>query len=952
MNSKTVALYTLYSILIAGVYYCAGVSVRPLVLPPSFIAPIWPSAGIAVGVVILWGKRFLPAILIGETLLSISFYQLDVLSEEPLLILTYLAMLISTLIRCLLGAYLVNRHLGRSNNYLTLESVIKLLLFAGVIPTFISSFISIVALASNGLIDENALLINFVTWWFGDAVGVFLILPIMFLIFKQPRTVWKPRLFKTTVPVLITFSLLLVIAYNFKYFEHERLSQKLNDKIEVLIDVTTEQYSSKHPTYDWLPNKQAVLEISKIFNSVASDLILIKNLGDVHFVIYSLEEDGKIKLFESTNKAYKERGWNSQKIFEFAKHQWKIEAYATTEYFFNNASWLVWWLLSIGFLFISMLGSGLLVITGNNIRIQSQVVKKTKEVNNLFSILKESEQKYKQLIEIQPVIFWRYIVGEKKLDYVSEEAVKVLGYSKQELMDVELVLDRMFHPKDRNRIIKEFYKGIESRERFTIKYRAINKNGDKIWFKDFISSKVIDGKIEIIGLKVDITQEQIKERKISQLAFFDSMTKLPNRVRLMEYLRKSIQRANKKETFGAALSLDLDRFKVVNDSLGYYFGDKLLVQISDRLKKALGKRDVVARVGGDEFVILIGKQYKSLAEIESRVTKVISKIQKSIGKVFRIEEQNIYTSFSYGVSIFPKNSQSATEIVQQADTAMYFAKAQGTNTVSFFKNEMKREANERLKIEKSLKIALIRQEYEMYYQPIFDNNKQIIKYESLIRWNHSRDGLKMPGSFIRTAEETGFIIELSEWVIDNVFEYIQQLENSGQPILPISINISLLQFEDSEFVSILKHASHKYMIDNTKVILELTESIGIGDFEATLSKMNQIKELGFQIAIDDFGTGYSSLNYLTKMPLDILKMDKSFVAKIGKGVSDDALVETIVIMAEHLKLEMIVEGVETESQFDFLKKLGCHQFQGYLVAEAMSVKDLESYMARRQVIEV
>ncbi len=949
MNSKNIALYILYSILIAGVYYGVGVSVRPLILPPSFIAPIWPSAGIAVGVIILWGKRFLPAILIGEALLSMSFYQFDDLIEKPILIITYIAMLVSTGIRCLLGAYLVNRHLGKSNNYLTLESVLKLLLLAGVIPTFISSFISIMALASNGMVEENTLLINFSTWWFGDAVGVFLILPIMFLIFKQPRTVWKPRLYKTVIPVAITFSLLLLIAFNFKYFEHERLNEKLNDKIETLIDATIEQYSSKHPAYDWIPNEQAKLEINKLFTEVVNDLIIIEGLGDVHFIISSIEKNRKIKLFESSNNSFKEGDWNSHERFKYASNEWQLEAYATTEYFYNNASWLVWWLLSIGFLFISILGSALLVITGNNIRIQDQVVIKTKEINELFSILKESEHKYKQLIEIQPVIFWRYIVGEKKLDYVSEEAVNVLGYSKEELMDVELVLDKMFHPNDRTRIIKEFYKGIESKNRFMLKYKAQTITGEEIWFKDFISSKIIDGKIEVLGLKVDITEDQEKERKISQLAFFDSMTKLPNRVRLMEYLRKFIDKAKKNDMFGASLSLDIDRFKVVNDSLGYYFGDKLLIQISKRLKKVLNKHDVVARVGGDEFVILIGKQYKTIREIESKVNKVIKKIQINIGNVFRIEEQNIYASFSYGVSIFPENSQNATEILQQTDTAMYFAKAQGTNSVSFFKNEMKRDANRRLKIEKSLKIALIRQEYEMYYQPIFNGNKEIIKYESLIRWNHPRDGLKTPESFIKTAEETGFIIELSEWVIDNVFEYIQKLGINNQPILPISINISLLQFEDSGFVSILKHTSNKYKINNSKVILELTESIGIGDFEATLNKMNQIKKLGFKIAIDDFGTGYSSLNYLTKMPIDILKLDKSFVTKIGRGISDDALVETIVLMAKHLKLDLIVEGVETLFQFEFLKKLGCHQFQGYLVAKAMSIEDLDKYMLGTQI---
>ena len=311
----------------------------------------------------------------------------------------------------------------------------------------------------------------------------------------------------------ITFLLLLIIAFNFKYLEHARLRDKLSDKIEILISAVKEQFSLKHPTYDWIPNDQAVLEISKIFKNNTQDIILIEDLKDVHFIVYDLTQSKRTQLFVSTNKPFKQEEWHSQQSYKYAKHEWQIDAFATSEYFFNNASWLVWWLLSIGFLFISILGSGLLVITGNNIRIKDQVDKKTKEINKLFTILRESEHKYKQLIEIQPVIFWRYIVGEKKLDYVSEEASNVLGYSKEELLDVKLVLDNMFHPKDRNRVIKEFYRGIEKHKRFTIKYKALTQSGKKIWFKDFISSKIVDGKVEVIGLKIDITEDQQKEKK-------------------------------------------------------------------------------------------------------------------------------------------------------------------------------------------------------------------------------------------------------------------------------------------------------------------------------------------------------------------------------------------------------------------------------------------------------
>jgi diguanylate cyclase (GGDEF)-like protein/PAS domain S-box-containing protein len=731
--------------------------------------------------------------------------------------------------------------------------------------------------------------------------------------------------------------LLLILAYNFKYYESERLKEELNNKIEELTDAVLVQFSNKNPMQDWIPKEKAVTEINHIFSDNISDLIMIKSLDDVHFIIYGNKNDKQQKLYESSNKSDLDQNWSSSKIFKYANQEWNIVAYSTTKFFFNHASWIIWWLLTVGFLFIAILGAGLLVITGTNLMIKDRVIEKTKEINQLLSILKESEHKYKQLIEIQPVIFWRYLLGAKQLDYVSDEATNLLGYNKSELLDVEIVLDKMFHPADRDRVIKEFYLGIQSNKRFSIKYRAQGKNGKMFWFKDYISTKSYDDKTEVVGLKIDITAEQIKENKIFQLAFYDSMTQLPNRIKFIEYLDDAIVQSEINHTFGAILYLDLDRFKILNDSMGHYFGDKLLIEISRRLSSLLSYSDVISRFGSDEFVILLAEQNKFKKELKTYVRAMVEKIQEEINKVFKIDEHNIYSSCSIGISVFPSNSSQVNEVIQQADTAMYFAKSIGKNSYIFFKSKMKKNAEKKLQIEKSLKIALLRQEFEMYYQPIFDENKNFIKYESLLRWNHPEKGIVSPDSFIYIAEETGFIIELSEWVIDNVFSYIHNLNKNNLPVLPISINISLLQFENTGFVAVLQSIRDKYQINSNRVILELTESIGIGDFNSTLKKIHKLKNLGFKLAIDDFGTGYSSLNYLTQMPIDILKLDKEFVAKIGSSERADALVETIVLMAQHLKLEMIVEGVETEQQFEFLKRLGCKQFQGYLVSKAISV---------------
>jgi diguanylate cyclase (GGDEF)-like protein/PAS domain S-box-containing protein len=935
LNSKKIFLYFIYSTIIAGAYFGSSLIVKPIILPPSFAAPIWPAAGFGVAVLILWGYRFIPAILLGDILIYMDFYITNDFISNPSSYITFAVMLFATLLRSVLGAYLVNNYLGQSNSFLTFHSTSRLLIFAGLIPTFISSFLSTIALSFSGYIENDSQLINFTMWWFGDSVGVFIVLPFMLLLFKKPRKIWYSRLIKTSIPIIITFSLLMLVASHLKTLEYKRLMTTLDGKIELLNKEILAMYRSRNPVQEWLPKEQAIQELSHIFKTHTSDISLIKKLDDVHYLIFSMNKKQELLLFESSNKLPTNAQLSRTKLLDFLNHTWKIEAYATSQFYYNNASWMIWWFLSIGFLFISLMGAGLLVITGNNIIVNEKVEKRTKEISTLNSILKTSEARYKQLVEIQPVIFWKHISGDKTLEFLSKDAVEVFGYPMQTLLDFDTVLDKLVHPGDRKRVIKEYKIGLKSNKRFEFKYRAITKSGKQMWFKDYVSSTKVNGKTEVLGLKIDITKDQEKELKISQLAFNDTLTKLPNRLKFIDSLKKAIHDSMGNNTIGSILYLDLDRFKVINDSLGYDFGNKLLVQITERIKSILTHKDVLARVGGDEFIVLLGKQYESLQNIQSVSLQVAQKIQDVISRPFRISGSSYHATFSIGVSLFPYDSQQAEEVVQQADIAMYFSKHEGKNTIRYFQKSMQEEANKRLIIEKSLKIALIRHEFEMYYQPIFDGNKNIVKLESLIRWNHPTEGLLTPNEFIHIAEETGFIMELSEWVIDNVFDRISRWKKAHNKTINVSINISLYQFKNTEIFEFLDDIANQYDIDKGTITLELTESIGIEDFDDALSKLIKLKNLGFNLAIDDFGTGYSSLHYLAQMPIDILKIDKIFVANIGMEKSSDALIGAILLMAKQLDLDVIVEGVETKIQFDFLKKLGCNKFQGYLVSEAL-----------------
>lgn len=940
MSSRQIIRYFFRTFLIVGVFYGSGIASSYLIIPSTFSSPIWPPAGIGAAALILCGYRYLPAIVIGEVLVNLSLYRFDDLQNDSKFLVAYLLLLAIAVIRSLISVYLVKTHLGHSNRYLTSASVAKLFVFSGIIPALFSSSFSTFILHFYGLINEDALLSNTLTWWFGDAVGIVIVLPIMFLFFKKPREIWRPRLLRTLVPLTITLVLLFIATFNLKSLERKKVIESLNEDAAHLVDVMmiklSDQLSNLHRT----PQDELVSKMNQIFVNDSAQTIEKDRLKNIDFVIYSHEKAGKVTIFDAQRLVKRSDVAKAIRFCDISKHLWEIEAYATSNYYINNGIKLTWWFLSTGFLFASLMSAGLLVLTGRNIVINYKVKERTKEIETLNKILIDRERRYKRLVEVQPVIFWKHIRGDKKLSYMNDELASLLGYEKADLIDLDTIWNKIVHPEDRNMILSEYIEGVKSGNRFVLKYRLICKNGDVIWFKDFISTNQHGDKVEVFGMKMDVTKDQENAIKISQLAYYDEMTQLPNRVLFMEYLSSAIKQAVQSGAHGAVLFLDLNRFKVLNDSMGHYFGDQLLKKIGLRLEKIASPEVVPSRFGGDEFVVLMNRSHQSLEQTRNDAYSVARQVQELIKEPFNIDGHSFYTSFSIGISIFPHDSQKPEEIIQQADIAMYTSKTEGNSSVKFFKDEMQEKANRRLRVEKSLKNALIRQEFEMYYQPMFDLNKKIIKLEALLRWNHPEVGLVFPGSFIDMAEETGFIIELSEWIINNIFAQISQWPHDEMTLLPISINISLFQFSNTKIVELLSSTSKKYNVDPSMIILELTESIGVGQLDDVLPKLNELKAMGFHIAIDDFGTGYSSLKYLTRMPIDIVKLDKSFVNKIGENQSSETLVEAIVLMVKKLNLDIVVEGVETAEQLEFLQSLGCQTFQGFIFSKAIPFDEM------------
>ena len=433
--------------------------------------------------------------------------------------------------------------------------------------------------------------------------------------------------------------------------------------------------------------------------------------------------------------------------------------------------------------------------------------------------------------------------------------------------------------------------------------------------------------------------EQILDKEIIEhQAMYDSLTDLPNRRLLVEKLNHEVARAIRHKNIGAVLFLDLDYFKSINDSMGHICGDELLKCVANRLRSNLRDEDTVGRLGGDEFIILISNVGDNVEEADENIKIFTNKIMHLFVNKFDVGGQDIFITASIGVSMFPVSDAKPDELLQKSDVAMYEAKAAGRNKVRLFAPEMQQMIIKQRSVEKGLRNALLDNEFELFYQPLFNAEGEMFSVEALIRWNHPKKGLVPPVEFIELAEQRGLIIQIGDWVLEQACRDLVTI--SKYKSISMSINVSPRQFGESSFIKKLMKIISETGVNPKRITLEITESMIMENVEATIEKMNILTAEGIKFSIDDFGTGYSSLAYLKRLPVDLLKIDKSFVLDIIHDANDAVIVETILAMAQHMKIDVIAEGVETTEALTFLKEKGCRKFQGYLFERPMPFDNL------------
>lgn len=552
--------------------------------------------------------------------------------------------------------------------------------------------------------------------------------------------------------------------------------------------------------------------------------------------------------------------------------------------------------------------------------------------------LRTSEEKYKLAIEGANDVIWEWNSETKEL-YVSDKWSEIVDISWIEKRSIKSYM-RLVHKDDLKRAIKSAIGHIENKTEFyKCEFRVKSWDGSYKWM--FIRGKALrnskDEVTKIAGSMSDISETKEIEEKIKYMAYYDTLTKLPNRAKFIEKLDAELK---KEASVGAVMFIDLDNFKNINDSLGHDYGDKLLEIIAGKFKSNIKNNNTVCRFGGDEFIILKPGIYE-----KNEVISFAENILNIFNEPLNIYEKIIYITASIGISVYHKDGVTSTTILKNADTAMYTAKASGKNRYAFFNEGMYYGLERRNKIQSILRLALSNNGFELYYQPQVDiKNNKITGFEALLRLNYENMEFISPKEFIPIAEECGLIKEIGEWCLKSACLKNKEWRDEGYKFACISVNISAMEFQQGNFTEVIINVLKETGLSPEFLEIEITETVLMESLEKNVKILEGLRDIGIRIALDDFGTGYSSFNYLRRLPINTLKIDKSFIDGICQSDKEQAIAFGIIQLAHKMELEVVAEGVESQQQLSLLKKQNCDKIQGYIFSKPLPADDAKTLL--------
>ena len=562
------------------------------------------------------------------------------------------------------------------------------------------------------------------------------------------------------------------------------------------------------------------------------------------------------------------------------------------------------------------------------------------EQKQIEASLRESDANQRALLEA--MVDGVFVAQEDRFIFANPLLPKMLGYTETEFTNMPF--EKVVAPESLSIWTKRFNARISDGPELIKSYpvKFLMKTGENIWLDLHPSRVIFRGQPSMLGILRDISKQKEAEDLIWHQSNYDGLTDLPNRRMFRDRLAQEIKKSNRTKIPLAVMFLDLDRFKEVNDALGHDIGDKLLQEAALRLTECVRNSDTIARLGSDEFVLLL-PDIKSLKALE----RISTTILKRLSDPFQLGMDPVYISASIGITLYPNDAQEFEDLLKNADQAMYAAKASGRNRFSYFTSSMQAAVLEKMRLANDLRHAITRNEFQLVYQPIVEAaSGQVYKAEALLRWYHPIKGLVSPGEFIPIAEETGLIVELGEWVFHEATRQLAIWRSQLHPDFQISINKSPVQFRNiqSDWVQHMEDMG----LSGKSLIVEITENLLLDATENVDKKLLEFKDAGINVAIDDFGTGYSSLSYLKKFDIHFIKIDQSFVKNMTHDTNDLGLCEAIILMAHKLGMKVIAEGVETEQQYLLLAEAQCDFMQGYLIAKPLTVEEFEDFIHKEQ----
>lgn len=496
--------------------------------------------------------------------------------------------------------------------------------------------------------------------------------------------------------------------------------------------------------------------------------------------------------------------------------------------------------------------------------------------------------------------------------------------------------------------VKTAAAGKEHREHIEALTRMLQTANPQEWWQQH-ASETADPRLQRSAKAILEAMERTKmEQRIIHMAFHDDLTNLPNRVLLNKRLQELFLKAEAAGDMLAVIFLDLDRFKIINDTLGHFVGDWLLKEVTNRLLSYVPEHDIIARFSGDEFIIVLSGIGSS-----AEVTTFAEGLTRLFIQPFVYENQDLFVTASAGISLYPMNGTDEETLIRNADTAMYVSKEKGGDTFHLYRPEMNKRSMERLNLETNLRKALERNEITLYYQPLVElQTGSLYGMESLVRWNHPQLGMVSPSDFIPMAEESGLIVPIGNWVLRQACEQTRLWQRMGFNHLIISVNISVNQLQQNDFLSYIRSTLEETGLEPERLYLEITEHVAMKNVSYISDTMDALREMGVQISIDDFGTGYSSLSYLKRFPVHTLKIDQSFIRDITTDEDNAAIVTALIAMSRQLKIKSLAEGVETIEQLEFLRDQGCDEIQGYVYSRPVPPEQFEVLLKENRTLYV